>query len=173
VCRGILQVTTRARVPSAPTAASCSCARSVRRARRSQCGVPQLALRAYSDDQPGGLRWHPSQVCRMWLPPQNLSSPSQSLYMDMGMVMMLKKEDPERGRDGREHGEHKRDKGRRCSHLVRPLGNRKRDMLRLHPSSESRSLRAPGPRPTSPRLPRRVALAENATRVFASSQRLA
>ena len=31
--------------------------------------------------------------------------------------------------DGREHGEHKRDKGRRCSRLVRPLGDRKRDML--------------------------------------------
>src|SRR5215218_4146702 len=31
-------------------AASCSCARSVRRARRSQWGVPQMALLAYSDD---------------------------------------------------------------------------------------------------------------------------
>jgi hypothetical protein len=27
---------------------------------------------------------------------------------------------PERRRDGREHGEHKRDKARRCSRLVRP-----------------------------------------------------
>jgi hypothetical protein len=46
--------------------------------------------------------------------PQNLSSPSQSLYMDMGMVMM-----PKKGVRGmcneREHGEHKRDKERcRC-----------------------------------------------------------
>ena len=31
----------------------------------------------------------------------------------------------------RKHGEHKRDKARRCSRLVRPLGNRKRDMLQL------------------------------------------
>jgi hypothetical protein len=34
---------------------------------------------------------HPSQVCRTWLPSQKLSSPSQSLYMDMAMVMMPKK----------------------------------------------------------------------------------
>ena len=54
---------------------------------------------------------------------------------------------PERRRDGREHGEHKRDKARRCSRLVRPLGDRKRDMLRLHPPAASRSPRAPGPRP--------------------------
>jgi hypothetical protein len=39
----------------------------------------------------GGLRWCPSQICRTWLPPQKLSSPSQSLYMEMGMVMMPKK----------------------------------------------------------------------------------
>ena len=70
---------------------------------------------------------------------------------------------------GREQWERKCDNARRCSRLVRPLGDRKRDMLRLHPAAESRSLRAPGPRPTSPGLPRRVALAENATRVFASS----
>ena len=29
---------------------------------------------------------------------------------------------PERRRDGREHGEHKRDKARRCSRPARPLG---------------------------------------------------
>jgi hypothetical protein len=29
---------------------------------------------------------------------------------------------PERRRDGREHGEHKRDKARRCSRSARPLG---------------------------------------------------
>jgi hypothetical protein len=33
----------------------------------------------------------PVQICRTWLPPQKLSSPSQSLYMDVGMVMMPKK----------------------------------------------------------------------------------
>ena len=76
---------------------------------------------------------------------------------------------PERWCDGREHGEHKRDKGRRCSRLVRPLGDRRRDMLRLHPASESRSPRAPGPRPACPGLPPRVALAENADMVFATS----
>src|SRR5918992_2815695 len=32
---------------------------------------------------------------------------------------------------GREHGEHKCDKARRCSRLVWPLGDRKRDMLQL------------------------------------------
>ena len=36
---------------------------------------------------------------------------------------------PERRRDRREHGEHKADKARRCSRLVRPLGDRKREML--------------------------------------------
>jgi hypothetical protein len=39
--------------------------------------------------------------------------------------------DPERRRDGREHGEYKRDKARRCRRLVRSLGDRKRDMLGL------------------------------------------
>jgi hypothetical protein len=33
--------------------------------------------------------------------------------------------------DGREHGGRKRDKARCCSRLVRPLGDRKRDMLPL------------------------------------------
>src|SRR5918994_2126792 len=37
---------------------------------------------------------------------------------------------PEMG-DGREHGERKCDKARRCSRLVRSLGDRKRDMLQL------------------------------------------
>src|SRR5919112_6628816 len=58
--------------------------------------------------------------------------------------------DPERRRDGREHGEHKRDKARRCSRLVRHLGDRRRDMLQLHPAAASRSPRAAGPRPTCP-----------------------
>ena len=33
---------------------------------------------------------------------------------------------PKRRRDGREHREYKRDKARRCSRLVRPLGDRKK-----------------------------------------------
>jgi hypothetical protein len=70
---------------------------------------------------------------------------------------------------GREHGEHKRDKARRCSRLVRPLGDRKRDMLQLHPAAASRSPHAPDPRPACPGLPPRAALAENAARVFARS----
>jgi len=57
--------------------------------------------------------------------PTKLSSPSQSLYMDMAMVIMQKKGGPERRRDEREHGEHKRDKALRCSRLVRPLGDRR------------------------------------------------
>jgi hypothetical protein len=36
---------------------------------------------------------------------------------------------------GREQWERKCDKARRCSRLVRPLGDRKRDMLRLHPAA--------------------------------------
>jgi hypothetical protein len=83
---------------------------------------------------------------RTWLPPQKLSSPSLSLYMDMGMVIMPKMGVPRDGAMGWEHREHKRDKARRCSRLVRPLGDRKRDMLQLHPAAASRSPRAPGPR---------------------------
>jgi hypothetical protein len=63
---------------------------------------------------------------------------------------------------GREHSERKCDKARRCSRLVRPLGDRRRDMLGLHPAAKSRSPRAPGPRPACPALPPRAALAENA-----------
>jgi hypothetical protein len=53
--------------------------KSVISARRSQCGVPQLRCGA-----------RPRFVERGY-PPQKLSSPSPSLYMDMGMVMMPKK----------------------------------------------------------------------------------
>jgi hypothetical protein len=77
-----------------------SCARSVIRARRSQCGVPQLALRAYPDDRlldRGGAR--PRFVERGY-PPQNLSLPSQSLYMDMAMVMIREKGVPRDGAMG-------------------------------------------------------------------------
>ena len=38
---------------------------------------------------------------------------------------------PDRRRDGQEHGEHKADKARRCSRLVRPLEDREKDMLQL------------------------------------------
>ena len=75
------------------------------------------------------------------------SSPSQSLYMDMGMVMMPKKGLPRDGAMGRRPKERKGDKARRCSRLVRPLGDGERDMLQLHPPAASRSPRAPGPRP--------------------------
>ena len=51
-----------------------------------------------------------------------------TLYMDMGMVMMPKEGVP-RWCDGRERGEYKRDKARRCSRLVWPLGDRRRDKL--------------------------------------------
>jgi hypothetical protein len=69
----------------------------------------------------------------------------------------------ERWCDGRKHGERKGDKGRRCSRLVRPLGDGKRDMLGLHPAAASRSPRAPGPRPPcAGRSPRAGALAEKA-----------
>src|SRR5829696_909793 len=69
---------------------------------------------------------------------------------------------PKRRRDGREHREYKRDKARRCSRLVRPLGDRKRDMLQLHPAAESRSPRAPSRRPACAARSPRAAVAENA-----------
>ena len=56
----------------------------------------------------GGSRWHPSQVCRTWLPPQTLSSPSQSLYMDMGMVMIREKGVPRDGAIGGSTGSTRR-----------------------------------------------------------------
>jgi hypothetical protein len=63
---------------------------------------------------------------------------------------------------GREHSERKCDKARRCSRLVWPLGDRKGDMLQLHPAAESRSPHAPDPRPACPGRSPRAALAENA-----------
>ena len=72
------------------------------------------------------------------------------------------------GAMGREHGEYKRDKARRCSRLVRPLGDRKRDMLQLQPAAESCSPRAPGRPACAGRSPR-AALAKNADMVFATS----
>jgi hypothetical protein len=76
---------------------------------------------------------------------------------------------PERRRDGREHGERKCDKARRCSRLVRLLGDRRRDMLQLHPVAAFLSPRAPGPRPAYAGRSPRAALAENADMVFATS----
>jgi hypothetical protein len=60
---------------------------------------------------------------------------------------------------GREQWERKCDKARRCSHLVRPLGDREK---RHAPAAASRSLRAPGPRPACAGRSHRAALAENA-----------
>jgi hypothetical protein len=74
-----------------------SCAKSVIRATRSQCGVPQLALGAYPADNledRGGVL---TRFVERGYPPQKLSSPSQSLYMDMAMVMIREKGVP---RDG-------------------------------------------------------------------------
>src|SRR5215211_4103274 len=70
---------------------------------------------------------------------------------------------------GREYGEHKCDKARRCSPLVWPLGDRKNDMLQLHPAAASRSRRAPDPRPACAGRSPCAALAENADMVFATS----
>jgi hypothetical protein len=70
---------------------------------------------------------------------------------------------PERPCDGQEHRERKCDKARRCRRLVRPLGDRKRDMLQLHLAAASRSPHVPDPRPACPgRSFRAGALAENA-----------
>jgi hypothetical protein len=61
---------------------------------------------------------------------------------------------------GREHSERKCDKARRCSPLVRPLGDRKK---RNAPAAESRLPRAPDPRPAcAGRSPPAGALAVNA-----------
>jgi hypothetical protein len=62
---------------------------------RSSTGASGLPRRP-----PERSRRRPSQVCRTWLPPQKLSSPSQSLYMDMAMVMMQKKGLPRDGAMG-------------------------------------------------------------------------
>jgi hypothetical protein len=45
--------------------------------------------------------------------------------------------------NGLEAEGNKRDKGRRCSRLVRPLGDAKRDMLGLHSAAASLSPHAP------------------------------
>ena len=42
----------------------------------------------------------PVQIFRTWLPPQDLSSPSQSLYTDMAMVMIREKGVPRGGEMG-------------------------------------------------------------------------
>jgi hypothetical protein len=83
----------------------------------------------------------------------------------MGGALFLEMRD---GVIGREYREHKCDKARRCSRLVRPLGDRRSDMLQLHPAAESRSPRAPDPRPACAGRSPRAALAENAARVFAT-----
>jgi hypothetical protein len=70
---------------------------------------------------------------------------------------------------GREQWERKCDKARRCSRLVQPLGDRKRDMLQLHPAAASRSPHAPDPRLACPGRTPRAALTVNADMVFATS----
>ena len=62
---------------------------------------------------------------------------------------------------GREQRERKAVKARRCSRPTRPLGDRRRDMLRLHPAAAFLSPRVPGPRPACAGLPPRAALTEN------------
>jgi hypothetical protein len=64
--------------------------------------------------------------------------------------------------NGLEAEGNKRDKGRRCSRLVRPLGDAKRDMLGLHSAAASLTTRT-GPRPAcAGRSPHAGALAVNA-----------
>jgi hypothetical protein len=150
-----------------------SCARSVIRARRSQCGVPQLALRAYTQMTAWRIEVAPFPGLLSVPTPQKLSSPSQSLYMDMGMVMMPKKGVPRGGVMDRKHGEHKREKARHCSRAAWTLGDRRRDMLQPHPAAAFLSPRAPGLRPAcagrSPRAGARAgAWAMNADMVFAT-----
>jgi hypothetical protein len=122
---------------------------------------------SHTDDRPcNEIR----TICRTWLPPQNLSSPPNHSIYGYGNGDDAEEGAPERRRDGREHGEHKRDKARRCSRPARPLGDRSRDMLQLHPAAAFRSPRAPGPRPACPgRSPRAGALTVNADMVFATS----
>jgi hypothetical protein len=139
-----------------------SCARSVIRARRSQCGVPQLALRAITQ----------LTLCRIEVAPvpglSNVATPTKAIItIPITLYRYGNGDDAEGGSrrmcNGREHREYKRDKARRCSRLVRSLGDRKRDMLRLHPAAASLSPRAPDPRPACPGPSTRAgALAMNA-----------
>ncbi len=132
--------------PQAESRVHYSCARSVRSATRCQLSVPQLAFRAYPDDRledRGGAR--PRFVERVHLRGPIITIPI-TLY-GYGNGDDAEEGVPRDGAMGREHGENERDKVRRCSRSTRPLGDRKRDMLQLHPATESRSPRAPDPRP--------------------------
>ena len=151
-----------------PSRLTRSCVRSVIRATRSQCGCAQLALRAYPDDRledRGGTR---PRFVERGHPRKPIITIPLTLY-GYGNGDDAEEEGPERWCAGREHGEYKADKARRCSRLVRPLGDRSRDMLQLHPAAASRSPRATGPRPACPGRTPRVALRVNAARVFATS----
>ena len=135
-----------------------SCARSVIRATRSQCGVTQLVLRAYPDDRledRGGAR--PRFVERVHLRGPIITIPITLYGYGNG-------DDAEEGvpSDGAMGREHERDKVGRCSRLVRPLGDRRRDMLQLNPAAESRSPRALCPRQACAGRSPRAALAMNA-----------
>ena len=121
VCRGSCKSS-----PQAESRVHYSCARSVRSATRRQLSVPQLALRAYPDDRledRGGAR--PRFVERVHLRGPIITIPITLYGYGNG--------DAEEGvpSDGAMGREHERDKVGRCSRLVRPLGDRKRDMLQL------------------------------------------
>jgi hypothetical protein len=70
----------------------------------------------------GGSRWHLSQDL------SNVASPTKAIITipitlyGNGNGDDAEDGGPERRRDGREHGEHKADKARRCSRSARPLG---------------------------------------------------
>ena len=135
-----------------------SCVRSVLRATRSQCGVPQLTLRAYPDDRledRGGTR--PRFVERSY-PTKAIITIPITLY-GYGNGDDAEEGGPERRRDEREHGEYKRDKERcrcearsaydlfpnvfRCScRTPHPALSRR---VGIHPHTSS-SKRSPGPR---------------------------
>jgi hypothetical protein len=100
-----------------------------------------------------GSRWPLSQICQRRIPPTKPIITIPITIYGYGNGDDAKERGPERWCAGRERGEYKRDKGRCCSRLVRPLGDRKKDMLRLHPAAASRSPRAPDPRPACPALP--------------------
>jgi hypothetical protein len=152
----------------ARTAASCSCASSVIRARRSQCGVPQLALRAYEDDALEDRGGALPRLVERGYPTKPIITIPTSIY-GYGNGDDAEEAGPERRRDGREHGERKADKARRCSRLVRPLGDRRRDIPQLHPGAAFLSPRAPGSRKACAGRSPHAALAENAARVFTTS----
>jgi hypothetical protein len=106
-----------------------SCARSVIRATRSQFSVAHN----------GRFRLTQTTLRRIEVAPvpdlSNVATPTKAIITIpitlFGNGYDAEEGGPERRRDGREHREYKRDKARRCSRLVWPLGDRKKDMLQL------------------------------------------